>query len=1400
MPFPFLMLALLAASMVLGELFKPRPKDSSRPASLREFNIPTADETRPIPVIWGTVNMDAPNVIWYGDLRTIKITKRVRSSIFSHSDLTLGFKYFLGLHYAFCYGPVDKIIEVNADEKIAWTGDVANGTFLVDARELFGGASQEQLEATGEGGLYAECEFYPGDETQTPNTYIDSILGSSPAYRGVSHLVWKGPSSGATIFGFYSGYIGATPNLKPIAFVLKRLPNFINTLYHDISNGDANPADVLYELLVNERYGMGLPSSYIDVPSFQVMQQTLYEEGLGYSAIWDSQKQISEVIDEVLRFIDGVLYTDLVTGLITVKLARNDYDVTSLVEFNEDNISEVTNFSRSAWDETTNEVQITYIDRFNRFKQRPGLAQDLANSRIQGAVVSTNIAYAGCSNGTVAAKLALRDLRVLSTPLAQATFKLNREAIDLRPGSVFKWSWDNYGIQSMVMRVLRIRYGELLNGVMELDAVQDVFQLSTNLYGAPAGTGWTNPAGPAVAPSLFLVEEAPFFLSSDSQFRLNLMASQPDVYQLAFNGYASINAGVSYTKIGSSGSFAPTGLSSAGYGTMGAISADVDPGSITFTPSTPNNFNLLHSVDSGAIAQGSNLFIMNNEIMAFETIVNNGNGTYTISNIWRGLLDTTPKTHASGSRAWFFTDGNLIPDWTFDSGQAVLVKLESVARTSVSALSAASGLTIARRALKPLPPGFFKIDGSTSSLTVANGSNDVTITWEQRNRLTQDTVRKQFDTGIIAEGETTYFIKIFNASNTLLRTVSDLTTTTYTYTAANQTSDNGSLPLVLTFQLYSKRDGLFSFQAQQRTVTRTGGVAPSAPAYSPGSDTYNPPPAGNALALQRIPVATTTPTNGQVLTYNTTTGKWEPSTVATTLAGDVTGPSGSNTVVKIQNNPVLAGTPSNGQILTYITANNRWEPTTSSAGTVTSFSAGDFSPLFTTTEATVTTTPALSFVAVTQAAKKVYIGPISGSDAAPTFRLLENTDLSNAIFGASGGSHNPGAVPDPGSSVGTTKFLREDGAWVVPSGSGTITGSGTTDKLSIWTSSSALGDSIVTQKSSRLGVNVSSVFTTDGAQFQVNETAGNLAGYSFSNWSSSGNKVPTAIFCPTNNGGSSPASAFPALILGRDGVSGQSYTNLAEFQISRYENSGTNARTKLSIVLSDGSFDTRLVISAFSSGAVGFGMSSSDIAGSKVSAKGGGIAAGATYSLASTLIAEEGAIYAEDFFALRTVNSSGNRARLQILDRPAQLGSYSYNSWNGSGQKVPVAIAVPTNNGGNTPNGTFPGIVLAREGIAGEAFGNFAEIKIGRYEDNGTNARTELTLACTEGGGPGSGTDILRLLAQGYVIIAAANAAPTDSWLANGQVAFYLDQTNGLCKIRAKYSDGTLKTGSITLS
>ncbi|MFN3615207.1 MAG: hypothetical protein ACK4WC_11710 [Rubrimonas sp.] len=71
------------ARLVLGLLLSaisyalsPRPRvETPRAAGLDDVSLPTAEEGRPIPVVFGTVLITGPNVVWAGDLRVDPIRK-----------------------------------------------------------------------------------------------------------------------------------------------------------------------------------------------------------------------------------------------------------------------------------------------------------------------------------------------------------------------------------------------------------------------------------------------------------------------------------------------------------------------------------------------------------------------------------------------------------------------------------------------------------------------------------------------------------------------------------------------------------------------------------------------------------------------------------------------------------------------------------------------------------------------------------------------------------------------------------------------------------------------------------------------------------------------------------------------------------------------------------------------------------------------------------------------------------------------------------------------------------------------------------------------------------------------------------------------------------------------------
>jgi hypothetical protein len=124
------------------------------------------------------------------------------------------------------------------------------------------------------------------------------------------------------------------------------------------------------------------------------------------------------------------------------------------------------------------------------------------------------------------------------------------------------------------------------------------------------------------------------------------------------------------------------------------------------------------------------------------------------------------------------------------------------------------------------------------------------------------------------------------------------------------------------------------------------------------------------------------------------------------------------------------------------------------SGTVTNFTAGNLSPIFTSSVATSTTTPALSFALANQSANTFLAGPSSGSAAAPTFRVLSLSDLPtpipNSALQNSAVTVTAGTGLSGGGSVslGSSISLSNAGVTALVAGTG-ITLSGSTGSVTV---------------------------------------------------------------------------------------------------------------------------------------------------------------------------------------------------------------------------------------------------------------------------------------------------------------------------------------------------------------
>ncbi|KRG85663.1 hypothetical protein H7691_11790 [Stenotrophomonas sp. CW117] len=68
-------LVVIVVAALVSVALTPKPPEP-KPASLSDVDAPTAEEGRPIPVVFGSVLLRGANVVWYGDLAADPIRKK----------------------------------------------------------------------------------------------------------------------------------------------------------------------------------------------------------------------------------------------------------------------------------------------------------------------------------------------------------------------------------------------------------------------------------------------------------------------------------------------------------------------------------------------------------------------------------------------------------------------------------------------------------------------------------------------------------------------------------------------------------------------------------------------------------------------------------------------------------------------------------------------------------------------------------------------------------------------------------------------------------------------------------------------------------------------------------------------------------------------------------------------------------------------------------------------------------------------------------------------------------------------------------------------------------------------------------------------------------------------------
>jgi hypothetical protein len=269
-------------------------------------------------------------------------------------------------------------------------------------------------------------------------------------------------------------------------------PGHVTIRLLDRGELDANPAHIIYECLTNTDWGMGEATTLIDVDSFEDAGVALYNEPLGLSLLWTRQAAIQDFVQEILNHINGVVYVDPQTGLLTLKLIRGDYDPDTLPTI-DPSTAVLTNFGRKLWGDIVNEINVTWTNPDNE-QDETVTVQDLASIATQGGIVSDSRNYYGVRYAQLAKALAARELSSAGAPLATFQAEVDRSFYFLRPASVLKVDWPEYGLVDIVVRVTSIDYGKPGDPSIKLSLIEDVFGLDVGEYADPPATAWEDPS------------------------------------------------------------------------------------------------------------------------------------------------------------------------------------------------------------------------------------------------------------------------------------------------------------------------------------------------------------------------------------------------------------------------------------------------------------------------------------------------------------------------------------------------------------------------------------------------------------------------------------------------------------------------------------------------------------------------------------------------------------------------------------------------------------------------------------------------------------------------------------------------------------------------------------------
>lgn len=304
----------------------------------------------------------------------------------------------------------------------------------------------------------------------TQATYPTEPGSDANKVKGVAHIFIK------------RWFLGGTAQIPTVHYVVERVLA-TPLVYQNLSNG-SNPAAVIYDLLTQA----GVDGSRIDQDSFNNAATYFNSAGYGINIAFDSQVTTSDAIDQILSYVEAIVYRNQSNQYAIKAINPND---TYSKEIDEYDIKGFT-LNRKAWVQMGTDFRGTFIDADNDYSERVVLASNYAAEKLAGNKNVVSIDLKCFRDKDTASKRVWNIMKRDSYPIATIKFTTNFKYGLVFPGDILRVYHELYGLAGVDFRVVSISQVDFDKQEINIEAKQQVETLYDDNFVTSGETEWVD--------------------------------------------------------------------------------------------------------------------------------------------------------------------------------------------------------------------------------------------------------------------------------------------------------------------------------------------------------------------------------------------------------------------------------------------------------------------------------------------------------------------------------------------------------------------------------------------------------------------------------------------------------------------------------------------------------------------------------------------------------------------------------------------------------------------------------------------------------------------------------------------------------------------------------------------